>query len=268
MLDRILALTDTYRRERAELSFIDANLWIGRPRNPEFASGFSVAALHERLARYAITGGVVSHFGSIADNPARVNAETLQALEGSSLWAGVCLLPEMFQPATAGRAYLDDAIGRGARLARVFPTAHNFSLHGWCSGAMLQTMADCRLPLAIWHTETSWEEIRNLCESYPDLPVIVEGTPKKIIYYNRIYYPLLERCPNLYLELHNLVGYLAVEDIVAHFGAGHLLFGSYMPVCDPNAAIMMVTHARIATRDKARLAHQNLAGLVTGIVIP
>ena len=139
------------------------------------------------------------------------------------------------------------------------------ALHGWCSGALLDAVAEARLPLIVWHTEVAWEEIRGLCESYPDLPVIVEGTPKKIIYHSRLYYALLERCPNLRLELHNLVNYLGMEDIAARFGAHRLVFGSYMPVYDPNTSLMQVTHARLTPDQKARIAGGNLAEMAAEV---
>jgi predicted TIM-barrel fold metal-dependent hydrolase len=76
---------------------------------------------------------------------------------------------------------------------------------------------------------------------------------------------LLERHPNLRLELHNFVGHLALEDVVRRFGARHLVFGSYMPVTDPNAPMMLVTHARIPVEDKRRIARGNLTELVRGV---
>ena len=264
MTDRILLLTDAYRQARARLGFLDSNLWIGRPRLPEFATGFDLSTLRQRLERYGIRGGVVSHFAAKDYDPTWGNAQLLEAMAGTGLWAGVVLLPESLK---AGRDDLQEAISRGARLARLFPATHNFSLRSWCSGTLLRTLSDHRLPLALWHTETSWEEVHSLCESYPELPIIVEGTPRKILYYNRLFYPLLERFPNLYLELHNLVSYLGIEDIVARFGAGHLIYGSYMPVYDPNATMMQVTHARIAEEDKVRIARENLAGLIAGVKV-
>jgi predicted TIM-barrel fold metal-dependent hydrolase len=133
---------------------------------------------------------------------------------------------------------------------------------------LLQALADRRLPLSIWHTEVPWEEIRNLCQAYPELPVILEGTPLKILYYNRLLYPLLAQCPNLRLEIHNLVNYLGIEDITRRFGARRLVFGSFMPVCDPNAAMMQVTHARIGEEDKVKIARGNLMELLAGVQVP
>jgi predicted TIM-barrel fold metal-dependent hydrolase len=47
-----------------------------------------------------------------------------------------------------------------------------------------------------------------------------------------------------------------------------LIFGSYLPVFDPNAALMQVTHARISDDDKALIAHRNLTELINGVQIP
>ncbi len=274
MMDSIEAMMEAYRRERERLAFLDSNLWIGRPRVPEFASGFDLDALCRHLRRYGIRGGVVSHFAAPAYSPEWANARLLEALAGRAadqaapLWAGITLLPEMFVPEQRGRADLAQAISRGARLARLFPRSHNFSLRGWCSGALLQALTDHRLPLVLWHTEASWEDIRALCATYPELPVIVEGTPQKILYHDRLFYPLLEAHPNLHLELHNLAAYLAVEDLARRFGAQRLIYGSYMPVYDPNAAMMQVTHARLSDEDKACIAHRNLAGLLAQVRVP
>ena len=265
---RIAAMAEAYRQARARLSFLDANLWIGRPTQPEFNTQFDLDSLRRRMARYNIKGGVVSHFAAKDYGPLWGNRDLLDQLRGAGLWAGIVLVPEMFEPEADGRAYLAQAIAQGARLARVFPKSHNFVLRAWCCGAMLQALADCRLPLVVWHTEVSWEDVRSLCEAFPQLKLIVEGTGQKILYHSRIYYPLLERCPNLYLELHNLASYLGVEDLVRRFGARRLIFGSYMPVLDPNVSLMQVTHARISDEDKALIAGANLAELVAGVRQP
>ena len=264
----VARMVEQYRQARSDLKLLDANLWLGRPRPPEFVTSFGLAALQQRMARYQITGGVVSHFAALSYGPQWANAQLLACLAGTGLWATVALLPEMFYDEERGRAYLAQAIAGGARLARVFPRSHNFSLRAWCSGRLLHALEASRLPLVVWHTEATWDDIRQVCEAFPHLPVVVEGTPLKILYYDRLFYPLLEQCPNLRLELHNLVNYLGIEDLVHRFGAGRLIFGSNLPVYDPNATIMQISHARVSSAEKALMAHQNLAGLIAGVKQP
>ena len=264
-LTRIAVLHQHYQEARATLQFLDANLWIGRPRTPEFAGEWGIERLCAGMARYGIQGGVVSHFAAVYYSPWHGNEALLAALEGTGLSAGVVLVPEMFGAPGEGREYLRDLISHGARFARVFPKTHNFILRPWCSGHLLEALCAYRVPLVVWHTEVGWEDVRAVCAAYPGLTVIIEGTPQKILYYNRILYPLLAELPNLRLELHNLANYLGVEDIVLRFGAKRLLFGSFLPICDPNVAMMQVTHARIGEGDKVQIANANLAELLGGV---
>ncbi len=262
------AWAERYEREKRALSFFDCNLWLGRPSIPGFSTGFDLAHLLLRIERYAIASGIVSHFAAQMEAPHRVNDWLLGRLEScDSLWGGLVLTLDLPPGFATWDEYLGHALARKARLVRLFPKSHRFSLQPWCSGELLEALAGRRVPLALWHTEVSWEEVRGLCLAYPDLPVIMEGWPQKILYHNRCYYPLLAQHTNLYLELHNLNNYLGLEDIVRRFGAGQLLYGSHMPLCDPNAPQMMVTGARITDRDKASIAHGNMERLLSEVQI-
>lgn len=268
MHDDIKQRIEVYQRERETLGFLDSNLWIGRPPTPGFVSGFNFPGLRRRMDRYRIQGGVVSHFACIDYGQSWGNESVLRAIEGTGLWAGIVLTPESFYDEETGRAGLSDMIERGARMARLYPKDHHFSIGSWCSGAMLQALSDSRMPLMVRHTQVSWEGIAHICHEYPRLPLIVEAVEQKILYHNRRFYPLMERYGNLCLELHNFVAYLALEDIVHQFGAERLIFGSYLPVNDPNAAMMLVTNARISGNEKKLIARQNLLNLVESVLAP
>jgi predicted TIM-barrel fold metal-dependent hydrolase len=265
--DRLETMIDQYHRERSRLAFLDSNMWIGPMETPGFVNDLNLASLRALMKRHDIQGGIVSHFAAKDYDPAWGNARILEAISGTGLWAGIVLWPDMFDEREDGRAYVDRAIQRGARLARIFPRSHHFALADWCSGALLNTLVDYHLPLAVWHTELSWEEIHTLCTTYPDLPVIIEGTPSKVLYFNRIYRPLLRRHSNLYLELHNLSAYLEVDNLARDVSARQLIYGSFLPKFDPNVAQMLVTHAKIPQESKLLIAHQNLLNLVTRIEV-
>jgi predicted TIM-barrel fold metal-dependent hydrolase len=104
-----------------------------------------------------------------------------------------------------------------------------------------------------------------VCSRYHELKIIVEGTGRKLFYDARIYYPLLERFPNLYLETHNLTNYLGLDDLVRRFGCRRFLFGSYFPHEDPNSAAMLLTHGRFTTADRENIAHRNLENLIAEV---
>lgn len=266
---RVERLVAEYREQKKALKFLDSNLWLGRPGHPGFCMRWDLDALLGYMDRYAIEGGIVTHSAASVEDPYEANEELLGWIAGQDrLWGGLVLTTELPAGYANWGEYLDWAISRRARMVRLFPKSHRFSLDRWCSGPLLDAVQERRMLLAVWHIETGWNAVKMLCDTYPDLPLIVEGRPQKIVYHNRFFYPLLERYQNLHLELHNLNVYLGIEDIVDRFGAGHLIFGSCMPVNDPNTSQMMVTAARIDEQAKRRIARGNLERLLERIRLP
>jgi hypothetical protein len=269
MQARVAEMVEAYRAAKERLDFLDSNLWMGRPIQPGFCQRWDVEALQGYMSRYAIRGGIVSHSAGMFEDPTTTNEEVLAALaDRPGLWAGLVLVPELPAGVSDWNAYLDQAVARKARLVRLFPATHRFSLDPWCSGPLLDAIARRRLILALWHMEVPWNAVRALLERYPELPILIEGRPQKILYHNRFFYPLLEQYGNFYLELHNLNMYLGIEDITARFGAEHLIFGSCLPVNDPNTSQMMVTAARIDEEHKTLIAHGNLQRLLGQVRVP
>lgn len=265
---RVERLAREYCERKKEQKFFDSNLWLGNPMQPEFCLKWDLDDLLGYMDRYAIEGGIVTHTAAVKEDPYASNAELLRRIkESERLWGGLVLNTDMPPGYTDWGSYLDWALSQKARLVRLFPKSHGFSLERWCSGALLNAVNERRIPLVMWHMETNWSAVKTLCDSYPELPVIIEGRPQKILYHNRFFYPLLEQCQNFHLELHNLNIYLGVEDIVERFGAQHLIFGSCMPFNDPNTSQMMVTAARIDEDARRRIAHGNLKNLMERIRI-
>jgi hypothetical protein len=265
MADRIQELIEDYRQKRDALSFFDCNMWIGRTPVPDFFEEFSFSELQQMIRRYNIAGGIVSHFASVYYDVEWGNQQLVELIKGTGLFAAICLLPDLFYTGRSGRHYLTDMINNGVRVVRLFPKTHTYAVKNWSCGGMLEVLADMRIPVMFWHTEISWSEVHDLCAAYPELPVIIEGAPQKIMYHSRQYYPLLEKFSNLYLEMHNLIAYLSIDEMVARFGAHPFLFGSNLPMWDPNVTMMSITHARISQLDKEQMAYSNLRNLINGV---
>jgi predicted TIM-barrel fold metal-dependent hydrolase len=86
------------------------------------------------------------------------------------------------------------------------------------------------------------------------------------LYHNRTYCRLFERFPNFHLEIHNLVGYLGLDDVVRRFGSDRLIFGTYFPQQDPNVPMMLVTHGELSVADQAKIAGGNMTRLAAEVV--
>jgi predicted TIM-barrel fold metal-dependent hydrolase len=76
----------------------------------------------------------------------------------------------------------------------------------------------------------------------------------------------MRECPNIYVETSNFVGNGYIEYTVREFGAGRLIFGSFLPVNDPSVAICMVLDADIDEKEKKLIASENLSRLVDGVL--
>jgi predicted TIM-barrel fold metal-dependent hydrolase len=212
---------------------------------------------------------VVSHFAAKDYDPLVGNTILLDTIATwSDLYGAAVLTPEMAWSKAKFDSYLNNLVARKVRLARLFPQSHNFSLSEWCSRNMLEALVERCLPVVLWHTQVTWGAVYWLCATYPELPVIIEAGARKIFYHDRDYYHLLAELPNLFLGLHGLVNGCGIEDIVGRYGSSRLIFGSNLPVWNPNSAIAMLSLARISQADKERIAYGNLDDLVAGVRLP
>lgn len=254
-----------YRQRRDALELFDVNCWIGPPLEPCFSTVEKTAALAEALLRYGIRRAVVSHTVGLRYGAVEGNRELLDAVgRHDSLFAAATLVPEMAEGGSWWEV-LRSLIAARVRLVRMFPASHGFLLKGDYLGGLLETLEELRVPLLVWHTQTTWREIAEVCSRYPDLPVIVEGTGRKLFYDNRTYYALLERFSNLFLETHNLTNYLGLDDLVGRFGSARFVFGSYFPHQDPNSAVMPITDGGFSEADRRNIAGGNLQRLIAEV---
>ena len=218
--------------------------------------------LKAALFRHGIRRAVVSHIMSVRYDAAAGNQALVDALRGEvSLFGAATLVPEMAE-AEPWLSSLPRLIAGRVRLVRLFPRSHNFSLAAADLGPLFEAREALRVPLILWHTEATWEEVAGLCGRYHQLQVVVEGTGRKLFYDNRIYYSHLERCPHLYLETHNLTNYLGLDELVRRFGSRRFLFGSFLPHQDPNSAAMPIAEGDMAEEDQRNVAGANLERLI------
>lgn len=257
---------ESYRRRKTALEWLDAHCWIGV--GPQ-GSLRPVATLDEALqllARYGIRRAIVAHALARDYDPATGNRLLLETIaDRESLWGAAVLTPDDANEIVF-RNQLQTFIAGKVRMVRIFPRSHNWSLSEWCCGPWLGVLEEMRMPLAVWHTETTWDDVAAVCRNHPQLPVIVEGPNRKLLYHNRTYYRLFERFPNFCLEIHNLVGYLGLDDVVRRFGSDRLIFGTYFPHQDPNVPLMLVTHGELSLADQANIAGENMSRLMEEVV--
>ena len=257
---------ETYRQCKASLPWCDAHAWIGAGGENCLRRVTTLEQTAEILARHGIRQAIVAHVLARDADPTTGNRLLIEAIAPcDGLWGAAVLVPDDAS-ATEFHARLRGLIAGKVRMVRAFPRRHNWLLADWCAGPWLAVLEQLHVPLAVWHTETSWEEIAAVCQAHPQLPVIVEGPNRKLLYHNRVFYRLLEQFANFHLETHNLVGYLGVDDVVRRFGSRQLIFGTFFPRQDPNVPMMLVTHGELSPADQENIAHANMERLMESVV--
>ena len=153
----------------------------------------------------------------------------------------------------------------GVHAARLLPGQHLFPVSRRILGPLLAALAEAAIPLILdlerrhWSDMSPWDEIFDLCEAYPRLPVILlrEGGDAP-----RVMYHLWDEFPNLYLETSYIQSANCLEEICERFGSGRILFGSGMPAYDAGGPIATVAGSRLTGGQRAAIAGNNARRLL------
>jgi len=248
------------------LHFFDSNCWIGRSNNPGPVYPSTVSELLEQMDYCGIEKAIVSHTLARYSHPLVGNEILLQEISVSNRLQGCfILLPSATGELGSLDEYIENMLKKGVYTARIFPESHNFSLEEWSSALLLGKLEERKIPLFIWSRETDWDTLYTICKKHPQLPLILERCDAEAFWNARYVFPLLEKCENLFVEVHKSHLYLEIDEIVKRFGAERLIFSTYFPVDDPHASLMLVTDGDFSQREKERIAHKNLEKLIEGV---
>lgn len=171
------------------------------------------------------------------------------AAKDDRFYASATIAPNMNLGGRKFAAELDEMLAKKTVITRMFPKAHKFQLRKWLVGDILAELERRRVPLMIWHMQAEWDEIAEIAEAYPKLPIIIEGSDQKTIYYVNSVMGLCEKFHNVHLEMHNFTQYDFLPYALKYVGADRLLFGSRSPFNDMNVPLYQIfTNADEAQR--------------------
>lgn len=143
------------------------------------------------------------------------------------------------------------------RAVRAFPAEHRYCLRADVLGELLEHLLRCRMPLFVpVHEDASWPAVYDLLAEMPELRVVL--TDMQVWGSDRFFRPLLERYPNVYVDLGMYMTDGGVEELVATYGAARLLFGSGYPEHYHGGPMLALAHAEIADDAKQAIAAGNL----------
>ncbi len=268
-------LMEKFSDLKREIHFFDANCWIGENPFPSFKHFNNSSELIIEMDKYAIEEALISHFLAWKYNPFIGNNTLADEIRESEKFYGCyVLVPPGTEKIGDIKGYIDEMVKKKARAFRIFPLEHHFSLADWSMGKVLSILEDRRIPLIFplgqitWaFNQVHWDVIYELSQRYKRLPIIVDGYGPQELTQSRFFLPLLENCENVYLDIHNLILYGIIEEIVNRVGAHRLLFSTGMPFNNPGASLMRVITAQISDEEKKQIAHGNIKRLLKGVRI-
>lgn len=245
-----------------KLRFFDCNCTAGRTGYPLLFDISDAAGLQREMATAGIEEALVYHAVARDAHPPLGNSLLMEEIKGCRelhpVWV---LLPHHTGEMPPPDQLLGEMKAHGVQAVRMYPGRdhHSFSLAEWCAGELLSALDTARIPLILDTEIVGWEEVFSLLKSYPRLPLIMANCSYR---HNRFLYPLFEKFQNLYVETSRFMGGGAIEDVVRHFGARPLLFGTNMPYYTGTAAVALVTYADLAAQDQEAIAGGNLRRLI------
>jgi predicted TIM-barrel fold metal-dependent hydrolase len=148
---------------------------------------------------------------------------------------------------------------REARIAalRIFPSTHRFLANAVTLEDVLSALVERRVPLFVSvRRGLDWPGIYALLAEFPDLVCVI--CDHGCWGMDRLFRPLLERYPNVYVDTAQYLLDGGIESLVGEYGASRLLFGSGFPESYFGGMMMALRHAQIPLKAKDAIASGNL----------
>jgi len=246
--------------------FHDANTCIGRPANAGLTDGASAGELLAAMDRAGIAKALVWHVAQRDSDPLRGNALLAEAIADhldrlAGCWS---ILPTQTGEIGDVDEWFRAAAAAGVRAMRAWPAEGRYLLRGEVVGPVVERMIAARWPLVLAPNQPAdWRDIHDLMGDFPELTVIL--TDVGCWGADRYFRPLIERYPNVYLEIADYFLDGGIEACVGDYGPRRLLFGSGFPTRYPGAMMLALRAARIAEADKAAVAGANLQRLLSEV---
>jgi uncharacterized protein len=256
----------SFREEIKKLRFFDANCWYGMSNLPRRALVRTIAELDVLMDRTGVEKGNVSSFIAKFLKPMEGNAQLFEDVSGKIRYIpSIVVTPWMYPAAGEVEAYVLEMVSRGARSVRLFPRTHHYIINDWSNGFLLKLLEHHRIPLFATTKDWDWRMLHELGHDHPALPVVLEQSDTEAFFNLGYLMPLMEGCPNMYLETNRAHEYLALDALVGRFGGGRFVYGSCLPLDDPFAHLAMITMGDFSQETKEQIAHRNLEDLFAGI---
>lgn len=247
------------------LTLFDSNVFLGLPAKAVHDPAETADALLRKMDDCGIRRALVWHIAQHDCSPQDGNRMLSEALAGQERLLGCWTILPPVTGEVGGDGFFEEMKRCRIAALRVFPDTHRFLLRRPAFGSFLDEVSERRIPVLVsLERGITWPAIYDFLADYPDITCILcdLGTWSM----DRMTWPLLDTCPNVYLETSMLLLHArGLEATVERFGARRLLFGTGFPMRYPEAPMLQLMHAEISDDDKRLIASGNIERLITEV---
>lgn len=242
----------------------DVNCMLGRWPSADLLF-HDVRGLVARMDQLGITRAAVSHTDCLHYDLVRGNAQLMAMLAEAEASARARLWPcwVLAPPATGEHgspAELAAALdAHDIHVARLYPREHNYSLSSPEAAELLNLLAQRHTLTLIDLEQSSWEEIDRVAGATIGLPLVVCNVGYRGL---RRYAGVLNRRPNVHVDLSYLGSHQGLEWLAARTGPGQLLFGTGAPLIDGGGGVTRLLLSGLGEAECAAIGHGNFQRLL------
>jgi hypothetical protein len=251
--------------EPETLNFFDANVYFGLPSRAGIVPPVDAAGLVAEMARAGVQKALAWHIAQHDASHLLGNQLLADAIRPyPQLWGCWTILPNQTGEFPQPTQFFAQMKAARVTALRTFPASHRFLLNAVSMGAWLEPMAAQRIPLLLSVTRgADWRDVYSILAEFPDLVCVV--CDHGCWGMDRLFRPLLERYPNVYIDTAQYFLDGGLEALVADYGAKRILFSSGFPESYFGGMMMALKHAQISPEAKADIAGGNLARMLAEV---
>jgi hypothetical protein len=244
------------------MRFFDCNVFYGLPTKRPLAPVATVEELLAEMDRAGVEKALVWHILQHDASPQIGNQVLAREIEPHPRLAGCwSVAPNQGREYPPPRVLFEEMKVARIVALRVFPDSHRFLANGVSMGELFEQMVGRHVPLFVsLRRGIGWPSVYALLAEFPELTCVI--CDHGCWGMDRMFRPLLERYPNVYVDTAQYLLDGGIEALVADYGARRLLFGSGFPESYLGGMMMALKHACIPDEAKTAIASGNLERII------
>ncbi len=248
-----------------DLHFFDCNAFFGLPMKGSLAPVQLAEGLLAEMERAHVERALVWHIAQHDASPQVGNQLLAGAIQPHPGLLGCwTILPNQAREFPPPAIFFEQMKAARITALRVFPTMHHFLLNAVSMGPWLDPVVDRHIPLLISVKRgAGWPEVYSILAEFPKLVCVI--CDHGCWGMDRLFRPLLEHYPNVYIDTAQYMLDGGLEALVADYGPGRILFGSGFPESYFGGMMLAIKHARIPAEAKLDIASRNLDRLLAEV---